>query len=335
MKKTAWILGVAVLFGLINMPAQAQEKRNFGEKLLKAARKCDINQIVKMSDEKEVTADDLNVTDANKKTILILLAENPSCKVALKRWHINHVIDKGVNLNARDNAGNTALMYAVEKNDSAFVWTLIHKSSSSLREGLDVNMVDNHHRSALILAAQTGDVSKVRFLLEREDIDVNIQDDKGYTALIYAAKGSNRDIVRALIRDRRFNSRLKVDVNKQTYAHDDYVEGGEEYGGHSALMWAVKVPNYQIVSLLIERPELDLSLTDAMYGMTAFDYAEEACKKRTTKEKVFSGDIDRIEMLLHAHMRACEEKTEKEVLDKLTRSMGKPWNPGMGTSVWW
>lgn len=61
-------------------------------------------------------------------------------------------------INARDDDGRTALMYAVESENLAVVKALVDK-------GADVNVRDNCGRTALMLAAQRGDEAMVNVLI--------------------------------------------------------------------------------------------------------------------------------------------------------------------------
>lgn len=67
-----------------------------------------------------------------------------------------------------------------------------------LSTGADVNAVDNEGKTALMYAAQNGHTRVADRLLQARDIKVDIQDDEGVTALMSATIHGNKDIVKIL-----------------------------------------------------------------------------------------------------------------------------------------
>jgi ankyrin repeat protein len=107
---------------------------------------------------------------------------------------LSRLLDRGVDVDAGDALGNTALIAAAASGSDGAVDLL-------LARGADVNRANSHHQSALMLAAWTGDARAVRSLLGR-GADVRAADDLGRTALHYAADGFDPSIVGVLAQGR-------------------------------------------------------------------------------------------------------------------------------------
>jgi ankyrin repeat protein len=107
---------------------------------------------------------------------------------------VRALVEKGADLNAKDNGGQTALMKAVwmGRCNADVVRFLIEK-------GADVNAYDKNGYTALMTAANQGFVDIVRALVEK-GADLNAQDNGGQTALMKAVGAPpHADVVRILI----------------------------------------------------------------------------------------------------------------------------------------
>ena len=102
---------------------------------------------------------------------------------------------RSVDVNAKDEYGNTALMKAAYWGHTAIVELLLAVP------GIDVNAKDQFDgTTALIKAAMgKGNIAVVELLLAA-GADVNAKDDEGQTALITAAERGNIAVVRAIER---------------------------------------------------------------------------------------------------------------------------------------
>lgn len=69
-----------------------------------------------------------------------------------------------------------------------------------LERGVDVNAVDNYGNTALILNTQNQCYKKVIKELIRAGADVNIADNNGNTALYHALKYGNQEVARFLVK---------------------------------------------------------------------------------------------------------------------------------------
>jgi ankyrin repeat protein len=143
----------------------------------------------------------LNHQDVNKFTILMnaVLGKNPEI--------FNFLIDKqGLNINARNNLGHTALMIASSTGQHEFV--------DKLKDVADINIRDNAGQTALMMALKNSHNEVASQLLNSDKIDLNLQDNDGETALMIAVKNDNDDNTLKMVQDilkRDFNVNI---VNK-------------------------------------------------------------------------------------------------------------------------
>ncbi len=105
-------------------------------------------------------------------------------------WGVRKQLEKGVNADAKDQYGTTALEHAAEAGHSEIVKLLIEKKAN-------VNMPDLRGTTPLMLAVWNGHLETVKVLLEA-GADVNLRSASGTTALIIA-RGKNRGEIAALL----------------------------------------------------------------------------------------------------------------------------------------
>lgn len=158
---------------------------------------------------------DVNVADRSGKTILtasreqgkdeicsILLAAGARTSANDKGYFIevcekgkeNEVIAMlaaGIDVNARNDKGDTALICACSQNRVACVKLL-------LEAGADVNAQNDKGETALICACCLGNEACIKLLLAAE-ADLNMKDQDGVAALMYSYKERHDDIVRMLL----------------------------------------------------------------------------------------------------------------------------------------
>ncbi len=125
---------------------------------------------------------------------------------------VKGLIEEGTDVNAQDNEGWTALMWALEYGHTEVVKLLIE-------EGADVNAQSNSGETALWAASRYGQHPDIVKLLIEEGADVNAKDKKGFTALMYSSREGNTEIVKLLIE-------AGADVN------------AKDKDGFTAFMWA-------------------------------------------------------------------------------------------------
>ena len=113
-----------------------------------------------------------------------------------KDGNLDEVVDLlrgGTNVNAKDQIGNTALMWASRHGHLDVVRALLN------HEEVDVNIKNDNSCTALIDASFWGHLEVVRTLVRHDGVEVNIQNKYGLTALILASGNGNLELVRALL----------------------------------------------------------------------------------------------------------------------------------------
>ena len=105
---------------------------------------------------------------------------------------LSFLLKKGLDVNAKSEAGLTVLHVAAYWGDLGLVKELIGK-------GADVNAKFESGWTVLHLAAGRGNLSLVKYLVEEKNLDVNAKDKSGWTVLYSAASSGNLDLVKYLV----------------------------------------------------------------------------------------------------------------------------------------
>ncbi|MDX1917018.1 MAG: ankyrin repeat domain-containing protein [Rickettsiaceae bacterium] len=180
---------------------------------------------------------DVNAADNNGKTALMNAAERSAMWNHFKdRGHklnegntaldmINLLLQSGAEVNAADNEGNTAFMYAVSRNNTKMIELL-------LQSGAEVNASNHNGRTALIEAASHGHTEITALLLGR-GAEVNDADNEGKTALMEAVSYWHSEITELLLKS-------GAEVN------------AADNEGKTALMKAVSEGHTELAKLLLE-----------------------------------------------------------------------------------
>jgi ankyrin repeat protein len=104
---------------------------------------------------------------------------------------VKKLIEEGCDVDAYDDSGKTALMYAAKNGQSEIMNMLIKKGA----------MVDEDcysGKTALMYAAAYGQTEIVKLLIEN-DVSIDFVDESGFSALMYAATYGQTEIVKLLI----------------------------------------------------------------------------------------------------------------------------------------
>ena len=134
-------------------------------------------------------------------------------------------LTRGVDVNATQIDGHTALHWAAHYDDAETVALLV-------KAGANVNAANHYGVPPLALACTNGNAAVVRMLLEA-GADANVTMKGGETALMMAARSGSVDAVKALlVRGAKHDLR--------------------ERHGQTALMWAAAEGHAQVVRALIE-----------------------------------------------------------------------------------
>lgn len=175
--------------------------------------------------------------DANAKTILTKLLERGGnaldALIEAAEWNLSDVVqlllDRGVNVNEKNDYGETALIVAAKSRSLDVMRLLLDRGADpNIKGGDDEN-------SAILEASYYGDTPMIQLLLEK-GARVDDTNDAGYTPLINLAERGNVEAVRLLL-DRG------ADVNHQT----------EEPSSNTALAVASFAGHLEVVRLLLDR----------------------------------------------------------------------------------
>ena len=127
---------------------------------------------------------DMNATDNYGETVLQWASENGHTEI------VKMLLEKGADVNAKRNCGNAALSSASYGGYTEIVTML-------LEYGAIVNAEDNHGWTALQLASENGRIETVAMLLA-DGADVNAKNNDGNTALQVASETGHTEIVKLL-----------------------------------------------------------------------------------------------------------------------------------------
>jgi len=140
---------------------------------------------------------------------------------------LQQYLAKGANLNAKDDANNTALMWASRMGYAVIVQQLI-------TAGADINAKDNDGDTALMLGSLKGDTTIVQqFIAAGANIDA--KDNYGKTALMLASLRGHRAVIQQLIaagadhtivNEKNNNNKTARDYAFDTEAYDKAVAAG-------------------------------------------------------------------------------------------------------------
>ena len=192
-----------------------------------------------------------------------------------------------VNINARDNEGNTALGIAMELGHEDIANTITSTISSQRNNffeavkrsdietvnklvGTYINNTDSDGNTALIEASRRGNTRVVRRLLSHPNVRVNEQNSSDNTALTAAVIGNHSGIVQLLLEHPRI--RLNILAGQ----------------GRNALMWAAFLGEIDVVNMLIDKGA-NLNMQDRFLGNTALMFAAESGKDDVVKAIINSG----------------------------------------------
>lgn len=104
------------------------------------------------------------------------------------------LIARSNDVNVEDNAGRTALFYAVAHTQKTDLLAKL------LKEGADINVVDNAGQSVLFIAAAENPSPAVAEFLLSSGAAVNVADKNGQTALMLAAQKNNKEVLGIFLR---------------------------------------------------------------------------------------------------------------------------------------
>ena len=149
------------------------------------------------------------------------------------------IIQRGADINARNEMGYTPLIAAASTNQPKIVKLLLS------RPEIEVNSRQNGGQTALTLASRRNYIEVIELLLNRTDIDVNARTDKENNALDRAIMGRNIEAVELLLK------RPDLDVNAREIRYGDI-----------PLTLAITWSPIEVFKLLLEREDIDVNKKD-------------------------------------------------------------------------
>ena len=152
---------------------------------------------------------------------------------------VNSMLSRSLdNINNKDASGKTALMYAVENQDTAMVKLLLDKASAAL----DIDIVNNNGMTALLIALEKRNIQIVELLLRNSKLDINYQTPgEKNTALHYAVQSRNDKLVEMILNYRGTNQSLT------------------NSNGETAFFIAVKQGNSNVIRMFGNLPGFDVA----------------------------------------------------------------------------
>ncbi|KAL6630122.1 ankyrin [Neocallimastix sp. 'constans'] len=161
---------------------------------------------------------------------------------------VEYLFKEGASINDISNNGDTTLIYAIKGNKIKIV-------NSLLQNGVNWRIRNNEGETAMMIACQLGYHEIVKYLIEEvEDIKVDEVSSNGDTSLIYACHYGHKECVQYL---------LKKNCNI------DY----KGYKGKTALIHACENGKLEVMKLLLSyRPNINIR---DYQGKTALIYARE------------------------------------------------------------
>ena len=108
---------------------------------------------------------------------------------------VKELIDKGANVRAKDNEGNSVFLYACGFGDGNIIRMLLQKDKMIVND-----KTPNSNLNGLHYAAAFNNLNTINFLVKNVDMNINDRDSNGCTALYYAAYYQKQDAYNLLIK---------------------------------------------------------------------------------------------------------------------------------------
>ena len=156
---------------------------------------------------------------------------------------VTELLDKGVDPNAKDDVGWSALIRAAERGHVPMIQLLLDRGADPLKGTIG-------YRLPIHFAAENGCTDTLRLLLEKPKADVNARDTYGKAIIFYAADKGHEAIVKLLLE--------QEGIEPNPFTND----------GFSPLIQTIFGHHTPIVRLLLARPDVSPNEADKMYKQT-------------------------------------------------------------------
>jgi ankyrin repeat protein len=188
---------------------------------------------------------------------------------ACKRYDndfIKLLIDKGADVNIKNDINDTALIWACNNNRNIEIIQLL------LNKGADVNIQSlNIGTTALLCACSNDDTEIIKLLLDN-DAELNVKNSQNFTPLHHACRNNNIEIVKLFLKK-------NIEVNIQDISV-----------GNSPLIYACINDNIEMVKILLEYgAEVNIKNNE---NQTPLHYAYQHNNRELRKLLVDAGAID-------------------------------------------
>jgi len=237
---------------------------------------------VNVKNNNDQTPSGVAIGQSRKEIVELLIEEGATISTIHTAAYLGNLqsvktfIEKGIQVDARIDDGETPLELAVSAGHSDLVTFLIDK-------GAEVNSRNERNRTPLYHAVWYGQKGIVELLIAK-GVDVNAKDNRGYTPLHFALLYSKTDIARLLI-------------NKGADVH------AKDRSGYTPLHWAVMMGNRELTRLVLSKGA-DVNVKGKA-GETPLDFAlfsEGICQLLVDKgaevlslqSAALTGDLDKV-----------------------------------------
>ena len=266
-----------------------KEKKKLNKELVKAVNKGKLEKVKELVDE----GADVNFKDIESYK-QFTMGWSP-LMYACRKGHLEIVeflVEKGAELSVVETAEATPLMVAA-------VWRKVDVMEFLISKGADVNEKNKYGWTALMSAATNGSLKSVKFLVNN-DAEINAKTTShGENALFLAVWKSSVErvkIVKFLLK-----KKAKIDIQNKyemtplirvVYTGSESLtelllkKGADvnkkDKEGMTALMWAVRGRDKEIIKLLLSAKNIDINIKDDE-EKTALDHARKKWIKKLLK----------------------------------------------------
>lgn len=212
-------------------------------------------QALKFLIEKTGIEKQIDVIDSEGRTLLVQSILYANINV------VNLLLDNGADINIQDNENNTALHFAVLKNETQVIDIIL------MDERVNIDAVNIQMVSPFLLAAKNGFSNTMQKLL-RNGASYSVYDVDGNDALILAAYFGHEEVVNLLI---------NLDINRLKWFNKI---------GQNALMLAARKGHYPVVKMICDKTnDLSLNLINHFdkQGFSALNHSIEGGNVLVTK----------------------------------------------------